>query len=67
MGLEQQKENMDVAGYERGVASLPKRLRVYARTNPFVELVLNREQALLLADDLERGIAARTTPPSTED
>ena len=59
MGFEQQKENMDIEGYYRGVASLPERLRVYARTHAVVELTLNREQALLLADDLERGIAAR--------
>lgn len=63
MSFAQKREEMDVAGYERGVVSLPDRLRLYARLHNGVELTLNREQALLLADDLERGIAARTASP----
>lgn len=59
MGFEQRREHMDVAGYELGVSTLPDRLRLYARLHDGVTLTLNREQALLLADDIERGIAAR--------
>jgi hypothetical protein len=59
MGFDHKKEKMDIEGYNRGVVSLLEKLRVYAHTNLGVELTLNREQALLLADDLERGIAAR--------
>ncbi|NDV50400.1 hypothetical protein [Salipiger sp. PrR003] len=50
---------MDVEAYERGVPDLPQRLRVYAMAHQNVELTLTHEQALLLADDLERGIATR--------
>ena len=59
MGFEQRRERMDVAGYERGVPTLSDRLRLYARLHDGVTLTLNRQQALLLADDIERGIAAR--------
>lgn len=59
LGFEQKRDDMDVAGYERGVPELPDRLRLYARLHDGVTLTLNREQALLLADDIERGIAAR--------
>lgn len=55
------RRGMDVEGYERGVAGLPARLRLYAETMGGVTLTLNKEQALLLADDPERGIAARFT------
>jgi len=54
------RQGMDVEGYERGVAGLPDRLRAYANTMGTVTMTLNKEQALLLADDLERGIAARS-------
>jgi len=40
---------------------LPDRLRTYAETMGGVVLTLNKEQAILLADDLERGIAARAS------
>lgn len=53
------RRGMDVAGYERGVTGLPDRLRTYANTMGTVTMTLDKEQALLLADDLERGIAAR--------
>jgi len=56
------REKMDVAGYERGVADLPDRLRMYAATMGTVTMTLNKEQAILMADDLERGIAARSNP-----
>jgi len=55
------RRGMDVEGCERGVAGLPARLRLYAETMGGVTLTLNKEQALLLTDDLELGIAARFT------
>ena len=53
------RDDMDVAGYERGVLKLPTRLRLHAQISPAVEIGLNQEQAILLAEDLERGISIR--------
>ncbi|KKO01952.1 hypothetical protein LCGC14_0113070 [marine sediment metagenome] len=54
------QRGMDVEGYERGVAGLPDQLRAYANTMGALTMKLTKEQALLLADDLERGISAST-------
>ena len=44
MSFAQKREEMDVAGYERGVVSLPDRLRLYARLHDGVELTLNGQR-----------------------
>lgn len=56
---------MDIKGYNKGVADLPERMRLYARTMNGVTITLNREQALLLADDIERGIKMRSANSQT--
>jgi hypothetical protein len=53
------KDDMDVAGYDRGVFQMPQRLRSYAYGAGGVTLELNAEQAVLLADDIEVGIGVR--------
>ncbi|WP_444460341.1 hypothetical protein [Rhodobacter capsulatus] len=49
---------MEYAG-NTGLLSLPDRIRVYAATSGQVQITLSQNNARLLADDLERGIAAR--------
>lgn len=56
---------MDTKGYNKGVTDLPERLRLYAITMNGVTITLNREQALLMADDIERGIKMRSANSQT--
>jgi hypothetical protein len=57
---------MDVAGYDRGVVHMPSRLRAYAYGNGSVQLDLNNEQAVLLADDIDVGMRIRLGPDYEE-
>lgn len=60
--------HMDTESYDRGVIDLPNRLKLYAmfRMSDHVEMQVNEEQAVLLADDLESGILLRPGVESGE-
>jgi len=57
----QQSQPDSGSGYvgNTGDLSLPDRIRVYAMTSGRVQITLSQKNAQLLADDIERGMAAR--------